>query len=152
MANRHGRVGRRQGSPINGAILVLAPVLAIGAWYLWFTSDAKTADEHAAAYGYGAGVSTSGMPTSQRQPPRIESQFSGWDGSHAALTRQIKERLHDPDSYDHVKTAHQVRDGRVYIVASFRANNALGATALTTVTAEASPEGDGSDVRILSWQ
>ncbi len=36
----------------------------------------------------------------------INSQFSGWDGSHIELTKLIKKNLNDGESYKHIKTTY----------------------------------------------
>lgn len=89
-------------------------------------------------------------PIQHRDP--ITSQFSGWDGSHIALTKLIKARLNDPGSYEHDKTVHVLKEGQIFIMARFRATNGFGALVLQNVTAQASAKGDGKDVTILSWE
>jgi hypothetical protein len=54
--------------------------------------------------------------------------LSLWDGSHPEFVNQVKRRLNDPDSFDHVETVTwPVRDdGRNSIMMTFRAKNGFG--------------------------
>jgi hypothetical protein len=54
--------------------------------------------------------------------------LSLWDGSHPEFVKQVKQRLNDPDSFDHVETVTwPVRDdGRNSIMMTFRAKNGFG--------------------------
>jgi hypothetical protein len=54
--------------------------------------------------------------------------LSLWDGSHPEFVKQVKRRLNDPDSFDHVETVTwPVRDdGRNSIMMTFRAKNGFG--------------------------
>lgn len=130
----------------------------VGLLLLWFTVSAfqssSPSDQTPKRDGYGP-VNTSGMPTAppaaSRSASAVDNQFSAWDGSHRILTRKIKERLHDDKSYSHITTAHEIKDGKVYIMTSFRASNAMGTTIKNLVVAEAGAVGNGSDVTILSW-
>ncbi|REF69741.1 MULTISPECIES: hypothetical protein [Paracoccus] len=58
--------------------------------------------------------------------------LSGWDGSHRGLVTQVKERLHDPHSFEHDKTqTWPVQpDGRNQILMTYRAKNGFGALML----------------------
>ena len=61
------------------------------------------------------------------QKKKSEDQFHPWDGSHIKLERYIKtELMNDPDSYDHVESGYTVEDGKLYVMVTFRGNNAFG--------------------------
>ena len=61
------------------------------------------------------------------QKKKIEDQFHPWDGSHIKLERYIKKELmNDPDSYDHIESGYTIEDGKLYVMVTFRGNNAFG--------------------------
>lgn len=58
---------------------------------------------------------------------------SAWDGSVHAVERHLKQALHDPGSYDHVRTSPVTGEGDYWVVvSSFRGKNAFGALIITT--------------------
>jgi hypothetical protein len=78
-----------------------------------------------------------------------------YDGSHRGLVEHVKERMHDPDSFQHVHT-HVVEgeEGNLLIVMKYRAANGFGALRLATIGAIVYADGrilafDESDV--LDW-
>lgn len=62
--------------------------------------------------------------------------FSAWNGAHPELVGAVRASLHDPDSFEHVRTVLAGQDGspRRAVVMTYRARNRLGGT----VTARAS--------------
>jgi len=65
-----------------------------------------------------------------------------WDGSHKGLTKAIKSAMHDPSSYEHVKTVYD-KQGDYYIVkTTFRGRNGFGAVMLSSITAKVDSDGD----------
>ena len=58
------------------------------------------------------------------------------DGSHPAIVSTLKERLHNPDSFQHVSSDYEIveKDGKFYhkIVMTFRATNTYNALVLQT--------------------
>lgn len=72
---------------------------------------------------------------------RIESQFSGWDGSHRNLERLIKSSMNDPDSYDHVETVYWDRGDHLIVQTRFRGANAFGGIVIDSVKAKVSLSG-----------
>ena len=68
----------------------------------------------------------------KKKPNKVLAQFSTLNGRHYETCRQIKLRLHDPDSFQHLKTNYG-RDGKhLQVYTSYRAKNAFGAMVLTT--------------------
>jgi chromosome segregation ATPase len=58
---------------------------------------------------------------------------SAWDGSVSAVERYLKSALHDPGSYDHIRTSVVVGEGDYWVVvSSFRGKNAFGALVINT--------------------
>lgn len=52
---------------------------------------------------------------------------SAWDGSVSAVERYLKVAMHDPDSYEHVRTTEPVIEGDYWVVKSmFRGKNMFG--------------------------
>ena len=53
--------------------------------------------------------------------------LSGWDGSHRGLVSQVKNRLRDPDSFEHVETRITPnKNGRHIVIMTYRARNGFG--------------------------
>lgn len=64
---------------------------------------------------------------------KITSNFSPLNGRHYETCRQIKLRLHDPDSFKHARTRYGVQDGNVLkVYTTYYAKNAYGAKVITT--------------------
>ena len=61
---------------------------------------------------------------------RIQQQFSAWDGAHRNLERMIKSNMHDPSSYEHVKTTYSDKGNYLIVKTIFRGKNAFGGTVL----------------------
>ena len=79
----------------------------------------------------------------QIEQERIEKAFNSWDGSHINLTRQIKESMHDPDSFEHVKTTYsKAGNGNLIVFNEFRGKNTLGVMVTNTAKAEADLAGN----------
>lgn len=76
-----------------------------------------------------------------------------YDGSHRALVEYVKERMHDPGSFQHVSTsAIESEEGNLMIIMKYRAANGFGALRLATVTAIVYTDGrilaiDENDIR-----
>lgn len=62
----------------------------------------------------------------------LESQFSSWDGSHRNVERAIKSMMHNPNSYEHVKTRYADNGKTLTIMTTYRGTNAFGATVTNT--------------------
>ncbi len=73
---------------------------------------------------------------------KIERQFSAWDGSHQNLVRVVKEAMHDPDSFDHLKTVYWDKGDKLVVKMDFRGKNTFGALVKNTVYAETDLEGN----------
>ena len=71
----------------------------------------------------------------QTEAEKIAAQFSTLDGRHFRTARHIKRMLHDPSSFEHLKTSYAVVGDKLQVFMSYYANNAFGATVLTTHTA-----------------
>jgi RNA polymerase subunit RPABC4/transcription elongation factor Spt4 len=56
----------------------------------------------------------------------IKEQFSDWDGRHLKLTRLIKSRVKDPDSFKHIETQYWRYDDKIRVKMSYRAKNSFG--------------------------
>ena len=78
----------------------------------------------------------------------IEKQFSGWDGSHTEFSKYLKNRLKNPDSYDHVKTLYVDKGDHILIETTYRATNSFNA--VTTGKGYAKANIDGSSLEIIS--
>ncbi|EAY28940.1 hypothetical protein [Microscilla marina] len=72
----------------------------------------------------------------------IEAQFSIWDGSHVKLTKHIKSKMNDPDSFKHVSSSWVDMIKHVKVQTIFRGKNSFGGIVTHTVVAKVSFEGD----------
>lgn len=62
---------------------------------------------------------------------KIQSLFSGWDGSNRALVDIVKQSLHDPGSFDHVATSYEeIDDQNIRVRMQYRASNLFGVPVL----------------------
>ena len=76
----------------------------------------------------------------------IERQFSSWDGSNLYLTEYIKANMHNPDSFQHVKTTYNDEHKNYLLVKTvFRGTNVYNAVVTNYVIAKIDLNG-----RILS--
>lgn len=66
---------------------------------------------------------------------KIADQFSTLDGRHYRTARRVKSMLHDPKSFEHLKTLYSVVGDKLQIFMSYYAKNAFGAQVITTHTA-----------------
>lgn len=73
---------------------------------------------------------------------KIEKHFSSWDGSHYGLTKEIKKSMHDPKSYDHVKTTYRDNGDHLVVTTVFRGKNLFGGVIQNSVTAKVDLNGN----------
>lgn len=71
----------------------------------------------------------------QARKQRLEQHFSKWDGSHERLTPIIKASMHNPDSFEHVKTTYRDQGETLLVTTQFRGTNAFGAVVTQTIRA-----------------
>lgn len=86
-------------------------------------------------------------PTREEQ---IESGFSFWDGSHIELKKEVKKRMHNPDSFDHVETRYGDYDDYLFVTMKFRGTNAFGAVVTHTATAHCDIDGDVIEILTIN--
>ena len=77
---------------------VLVAVVLIFVFAMLFTNSAKTETRQA----------------------QIDKQFSVWDKSHHESTKRIKASMHDPLSYQHVKTTYVDSEEYLIVTTTFR--------------------------------
>lgn len=68
----------------------------------------------------------------------FEKQFSPWDGAFRPLEKQIKNSMHNEDSYDHIETRYRLildDNPRAVLVTKFRGSNPYGAIVKQSVNA-----------------
>lgn len=58
-----------------------------------------------------------------RHPAYMAHQFSEYDGSHGASERELRSRLHSPESYEHIKTTYVGSSPTTYFI-TYRHTNA----------------------------
>ena len=71
----------------------------------------------------------------ERQRERIKENFSDVTGENYDLGYYIKNNLHDPESYEHVKTSWVQMDSAVLVYTTIRAKNGFGAKRLVSYEA-----------------
>lgn len=75
------------------------------------------------------------------QQEKIAVQFNP-DGSHINLTKWIKDEMNDPESYEHIVTISDEREGYAMFIVEFRGKNAFGAKVKNKLFARVSPTGE----------
>jgi hypothetical protein len=88
------------------------------------------------------------LTEAEQRREMIEKQFSAWDGSHRELTKFIKESMHDPKSYEHIKTTYVDRGDHLIVETTFRGKNVYGGVVSNTIRVKALISGEV--VEILS--
>lgn len=75
---------------------------------------------------------------------QIDELFSVYDGSHIFLVKEVKNRLNDADSFEHVETKYKYNetDKTVGLLMTFRATNGFGAKMLGTAIATSDLKGN----------
>lgn len=71
----------------------------------------------------------------------IERQFSAWSGSHRNLEKVIKKGMHNPGSYEHVKTTYRDMGDHLIVETTFRGTNKFGGVVKNSVTATVGLDG-----------
>lgn len=89
----------------------------------------------------GSNKNSDGTPKTSRQI-QLDSQFSGWDGSHNELTKIIKKAMNDPDSYEHVETKYWDMNDYVIVKTVYSGNNAFGGRVKNFVKAKFDNDGN----------
>lgn len=81
---------------------------------------------------------------------RVLAQFSGWDGSHTASVKAIKEAINDPDSFKHAETRYWLReDNTVKVLTVFRARNGFGGMVVARVVTVVDIDGNVLSIEFL---
>ncbi|MCM8538573.1 MAG: hypothetical protein NE334_21705 [Lentisphaeraceae bacterium] len=69
----------------------------------------------------------------------IQQQFH--NGTHIQLVRAVKQKMHNPDSFEHVKTTYEEHENYIIVTMEFRGRNGFNAKILKTVKAKYSTYG-----------
>ena len=80
---------------------------------------------------------------------KIEAQFSAYDGSHRGVEQAIKQRMNDPDSYEHVSTRFIDKGDYIAIMTQFRGKNAFGGKVLNSAVGKVDFSGNVLALQIL---
>jgi hypothetical protein len=67
------------------------------------------------------------IPITAERKKELSKYFSGWNGSHIKLTKLLKEKLDDPESFDHAETTYWDYGDRIRVVMEYRTKNKFGA-------------------------
>ena len=76
----------------------------------------------------------------------VKALFSGPGGSVPALVDWVRQRMSDPESFQHVETRYIDRGGEIIVFMTYRGRNAFGGTVTEKVSARLSNSGRLSDV------
>ncbi len=106
-----------------------------------FVSDKKTQIVEFADFGKNSASNYMVQKFAKRKE-EIETQFSGWDGSHVKLTKIIKNAMNDPKSYEHVETKYWDMGEYLIVQTKYRGKNVFGGKVLGMVKAKVSLNGD----------
>ena len=71
----------------------------------------------------------------QTRTEKIESNFSAWDGSHIKLSRYVKERMKNPDSFEEVSTKYRDNGSKITVQMTYRGTNSFGAIVTNSIIA-----------------
>ena len=80
----------------------------------------------------------------QRQRAWKDEQFSAWDGSHYKTVQYVKNKMHNPKSFEHVQTGFidKATEGHRIIVMTYRGTNLFNAVVTETKSFKVSLNGD----------
>lgn len=67
---------------------------------------------------------------------RDSNCLSGWNGENRNLVKITKEAMHNPKSFEHVKTTYKVKKNHSIVTIKYRGTNRLNAVVSNTITAE----------------
>lgn len=80
---------------------------------------------------------------------QIKNLFNLWDGSQPMVNMAIERKLHNPKSFEHVKTLYLDKGDYILVTVQFRGSNMLGALVLNTAIAKIDLEGNVLDLSII---
>ena len=101
--------------------IVVAVVVIL--WIIWAFSDPSSV------------VTEKPLTVKEQQ---INKQFSAWDWSHTVLTKQIKDWMNNPKSYEHVETKYRDMWDHLVVLMTFRWENSFWGTVTNSVKAKVS--------------
>lgn len=73
---------------------------------------------------------------------KIKSQFSSWYGYHWKLKELVQLAMHDPDSFEHVKTTYVDKGNYLVVKMIYRGKNVFGGKVVNHVTATVDLDGN----------
>jgi hypothetical protein len=71
----------------------------------------------------------------------INAGFRVWDGSHRALTEYIKNRMNDPQSYEHGETRYTDKGDYLIVTTTYRGKNGFGGVVKCWISAKCDLDG-----------
>lgn len=81
-------------------------------------------------------------PSQISKPKNVDDLFSDWDGSLPALKEYVKERLKNPDSFEHVETGWIEKQDYLLVQMKYRGTNGYGAVVTETIRARCDYSGN----------
>lgn len=86
-------------------------------------------------------VSTHPLTDEEIRKEKLSKYFSSWDGSHGGLEKIIIKTMHDPSSYDHVKTIYWDMGNHLVVKTTFKGTNAFGGVVTNSIKAKVDLQG-----------
>ncbi len=74
--------------------------------------------------------------TAAKRREQLRPIFSGWDGSVRSLVTSVKASMHNPDSFEHVKTTYVDAGDHLEVAMTFRGTNAFGGIVTNRIVAD----------------
>jgi hypothetical protein len=125
-------------SPMGCIIAMLVFVLFFGIFLMTGgkSDDAKTTETALPA------APPAPKTAEELRSEKIRSGFSLWDGSHVGLEKIVKQAMHNPDSYEHVKTTYVEKGENLIVTTEYRGTNGFGGVVTNRVIAKTDLEGN----------
>jgi hypothetical protein len=121
------------------APIVLFPLFALAAMAAIYWGLDRPGDSQPSTSSLTASVE---QRQAEARKEAIKKAFSPWDGSHRAMTAEIKRRLKDPGSYEHINTKYIDNGNTISVITTYRAKNSFGGYVVNIVAGEASTSGE----------
>lgn len=129
--------------PITVALFVAAAVM------FWFALSGDDGDSQQAAQAEPeAEQAETAEETELEMIRRKLGDDVLYDGRFAPLARRVKNNMNNPDSFEHVESRYADDGDRVYILMTYRGENAYGAT--VTEQVEALVDYDSNEITYLA--
>lgn len=143
---------RSRAEVISGVVFAVIFLVAFIAWVNSGDEKPQPPNQHGGRVESGTASVHSTPPVQKTdeelRSEKIRSGFSLWDGSHIGLEKIIKQAMHNPNSYEHVKTTYKEKGDALIVATEYRGTNGFGGTVTNRVVAKT--DLDGNVLKIIS--